>query len=97
MPFDRAGGKLLFNVVAERYEKRSVLISTNLAFAEWVKVFGGDECQLDVLDDQLERFRTRRVRGGPEGGSERGGARVLRSVMREEYRNRCGQLAERGA
>ena len=38
VPFDRAGGELLFNLVADRYEQRSTLITTNLGFSEWVQV-----------------------------------------------------------
>jgi DNA replication protein DnaC len=37
VPFDRAGGELLFNLISERYEQRSTLITTNLAFSEWVQ------------------------------------------------------------
>ena len=40
LPFSQTGGALLFHLVSKRYEKTSLMITTNLSFSEWGAIFG---------------------------------------------------------
>ena len=42
MPLSKAGAELLFEVFSQRYERGSVLVTSNLPFDEWTEVFGSD-------------------------------------------------------
>ena len=42
LPIDTEGARLLFQVIADGYEKRSLIITTNLEFSRWGTVFGND-------------------------------------------------------
>jgi DNA replication protein DnaC len=38
----RGGVELLFRVFADRYERGSLLVTTNLPFSEWGQIFQGE-------------------------------------------------------
>ncbi len=52
IPFNREGVKLLFQVISDYYEKRSVIITTNLEFSKWNGIFY-DEVITSAIIDRL--------------------------------------------
>lgn len=50
VPLDRDGSKLLFQVVSECYEQRSVIITTNLEFSKWVNIFYEEQMTAAMID-----------------------------------------------
>ncbi len=69
LSFSRAGAELLFQVFADRYERSSLLVTSNLPFSEWQQVFQGERmtaalldrlthhCEIFVMNGESYRFR----------------------------------------
>ena len=77
LPFGREEANLFFNVVAKRYERGSMILTSNLPFAQWASAFAEDQtltaalldrllhhCHTVVTDGDSYRMKQARANGG---------------------------------
>jgi len=50
VPLSKTGAELLFEVISQRYERGSIIITSNLPFDEWTEVFGSERLTGATLD-----------------------------------------------
>ena len=50
VPLSKTGAELLFEVFSQRYERGSVLVTSNLPFDEWTEVFGSERLTGALID-----------------------------------------------
>lgn len=50
LPFDAEGSQLLFQVIADCYEKRSLILTTNIEFSKWNGIFYDDQLTVALID-----------------------------------------------
>jgi DNA replication protein DnaC len=50
LPSDARSADLLYNIVSRRHEKKSTIVTTNLAFKQWSTVFPGAACVVALVD-----------------------------------------------
>jgi DNA replication protein DnaC len=53
LPIDKTGADLLFQVISHRYEKGSLIITTNRDFKDWPEIFNNDSTLTSALLDRL--------------------------------------------
>lgn len=50
VPFSQTGSELLCNVIADCYEQKSVLVTSNLEFGQWTSIFGDTKLTSALVD-----------------------------------------------
>lgn len=50
VPLSKTGAELLFEVISQRYERGSLIVTSNLPFDEWTEVFGAERLTGAILD-----------------------------------------------
>jgi DNA replication protein DnaC len=53
LPIDKNGADLLFQIISARYERGSLLLTTNKAFKDWPTIFAGDSTLTSAVLDRL--------------------------------------------
>lgn len=53
LPFGREEANLFFNVIAKRYEKGSLILTSNLPFTQWATAFANDQTLTAAMLDRL--------------------------------------------
>ena len=63
VPFSKTGAELLFEFFAERYERGSVMVTTNLPFDQWTEVLGNERLTGALLDRLTHRVQILEMNG----------------------------------
>lgn len=62
-PLERAEANLVFQVISKRYEKGSVILTSNKTFSEWGQVFGDEVLATAILDRLLHHCEVVSING----------------------------------
>lgn len=63
LPLDRQGANLFFQLISRRYERGSVLITSNMSLANWGEIFGDTIIATAILDRLLHHSTTLNIKG----------------------------------
>lgn len=100
VPFDVDGARLLYQVISDSYERRSIVFTTNVEFSRWGTVFADDKLAAAIVDRVVHHGRLVEFGGpshrleqslmlGKSGSQRRARAGTRRSFVTEPERSAC--------
>lgn len=89
LPLDSVGATILFQLISARYERGSVILTSNKSYGEWGSIFGDPVLAAAILDRLLHHSTTINIRGNSYRTKDRAKAGLL-SAPRKEGENAEG-------
>ena len=83
LPIDRQGANLFFQLVSRRYERGSIIITSNQSLGAWGEVFGDQVIASAILDRLLHHSITVNIKGESFRLKEKLKAGLLKSKIGE--------------
>jgi DNA replication protein DnaC len=84
LAFDNRNADLIFQVISRRYEKKSLVLTTNLAFADWHTVFPSATCATALVERVVHHADIVKIEGDSYRLRESQTAATSRSNARRE-------------
>ena len=85
IPIDRQGANLFFQLISRRYERGSILLTSNQSLGAWGEVFGDTVIASAILDRLLHHATTVNIKGDSYRLKEKRRAGLLRPVTHPEH------------
>jgi DNA replication protein DnaC len=99
LPLDDLGATIFFQLVSARYERGSIILTSNKSYGEWGSIFGDPIIATAILDRLLHHSTTINIRGESYRLKERrkAGLVPLRDQQREQLANSTSSRGKRNS
>ncbi|MCX6378698.1 MAG: IS21-like element helper ATPase IstB [Armatimonadetes bacterium] len=84
LPLDTVGATIFFQLVSARYERGSIILTSNKSYSDWGQVFGETTIATAILDRLLHHSTTINIRGESYRLKERRKAGLLSAPAKAE-------------
>jgi DNA replication protein DnaC len=96
LPLDDLGATIFFQLVSARYERGSIVLTSNKSYGDWGAIFGDPIIATAILDRLLHHSTTVNIRGDSYRLKERKKAGLLPAVQGQPQGSQTARAADRG-